>query len=162
MRRPLNQIPNIGVVWQLYPWFFSISHSVSVNVVLALCPWYFRISTRSMWLEAGGLLCIHVTVMSATQWADINRWNSPLQLYHLCSHSAYVNWVRFTLLQWNTLPGKRHVFLISPPILPLFTYTFAPTQIFSSLFLLIFSFCHLERRHMYFLRPEATMQCPLL
>lgn len=132
MQRPL--IRHIGVVWQLsYPTFLSASHSVNFNVLLALCPWYIRISI-SIWPQAGGPLCIPVIMVSATHQPEINRWDSPLWLYHLCP--AGVNEVRFLLLQGRLcLVRERHDFLWSHsvlPMLPLFTYTLVHT-LFSSL-----------------------------
>lgn len=95
-------------------------------MVLALSPWYIRISV-SIWLQAGGPLCIPVTVMSATHQADINKWNSPLQLYHLCP--VCVNGVRFPLLQERlVLVRGRKDFLLFYPVLPLFKYTLVLTH----------------------------------
>lgn len=103
------------------PTFFSASLSVNVNLVHALCPWYIRISI-SIWLQAGGPLCIPVTVVSTTHRADINREDSPLWLYHFCP--AHLNGARISASAKKTLPGERKMWCHSVlAVLPLITNT---------------------------------------
>lgn len=113
--------------------FFSASHSVNVNVVLALCPWYIRISI-STWPQAGGPLSIPVKVVSATHWADIKRWDSPLWRYHvfcMCKRSDVSSSAGKTLL------GERKTWFLTvcdpnPSPLYIHTHTFLLLSCLSS------------------------------
>lgn len=148
------------------PTFFSASLSVNVNLVHALCPWYIRISI-SIWLQAGGQLCIPVTVVSTTHRADMNREDSPLWLYHLCP--ARLNEARISASAKKTLPGERKMWFL-PVTLCLPCYLSLQIHLYSDTHTFLFSLTHPltqpalvgEGSHVYFLGPGATVQCHLL